>query len=298
MSGEAKLAAMARDALPHWGGGTILRQVSLRENAVFEAELKSGARVALRLHRPGYQSRASIEAELVWVSDLARAGVPVAAPLPCVNGRMTVRMVERLVSAVAWVEGAPLVADRHARMAEIGALARQLHSNADRLPAPARPAWDAEALLGAVPRWGKYWENPALSAADQALILRARARAASVLSGYDFGPIHADLMGENILATPQGLALIDFDDSGSGYRFYDLASAVIQSFEAPDWDAVCDAILRGYGAGTRRDLDLFVMLRAFASAGWVMSRTPSEDPRRPLYAARATRAAARFLEAE
>ena len=49
----------------------------------------------------------------------------------------------------------------------------------------------------------------------------------------DRGLIHADLLGENILDDGAGLRLIDFDDCGWGFRFYDLGTAMLQSLGRP-----------------------------------------------------------------
>ncbi|MCX7888535.1 MAG: phosphotransferase [Rhodobacteraceae bacterium] len=320
MTGEARARAMADAALHYWGRaeGTP-RLVKWRENIVFEAHLRSGAHVALRLHRPGYQSRRAIEAELDWTGRLHAAGLAVPAPVPALNGRPTVRVGDRVASVVAWIDGEPLgaaerplagdEAGQAAMMAGVGALVARLHEATDRLALPAgfpRPRWDGEGLLGDRPRWGRFWTNPALSPAEREDLLAARAAARAALDGMaregaDFGLIHADILRENILQTGAGLALIDFDDSGWGFRLYDLATAIVQSLEEPALPALAAAVVAGY-RGVRplpeRDaarLSLFVALRAFASCGWIATRAPAEDPRQRFYADRAVRAAASVL---
>ncbi|MGB5757490.1 MAG: phosphotransferase, partial [Acidimicrobiales bacterium] len=52
-----------------------LELVSLSENAVFRVDTEDGGRHALRLHRPGYNSRAEMDSELAWVEALRAAGV-------------------------------------------------------------------------------------------------------------------------------------------------------------------------------------------------------------------------------
>lgn len=300
--------AMAQAALRAWGGG-VAELVQIRENIVFRARLDDGRDVALRLHRPQYRSPAQITAELSWCAQLAAAGFPAPAPVPCADGKMTVTIAGRSVSCVTWLAGdvigtehTPLGADRCKMMRQIGALIAQLHAaSAPQFDTAMR--WDAAALIGPAPRWGRFWENPAFDAADQRLLNAARRFAAARLSAGQFseGAIHGDLLRENILSRANGLALIDFDDCGHGYLLYDLATALIQSFEAPDFDALSHALLTGYAPdraqALAQDLPLFVMLRAFASAGWVMSRAALDDPRAALYAARARIAATRVLEA-
>ena len=92
-----------------------------------------------------------------------------------------------------------------------------------------RPVWDAQGLLGETPLWGRFWENPQLTAAQAALLTQARDHALarlSALKGADYGLIHADLVQENVLIGPGGPHLIDFDDGGFGYRLFDMATVL------------------------------------------------------------------------
>lgn len=78
MTGQAQAEAMARAALAYWGGEVSApKLINIRENIVFQVWLRDGMVAALRLHRPGYQSRAAIEAELIWTERLAEAGMRV-----------------------------------------------------------------------------------------------------------------------------------------------------------------------------------------------------------------------------
>lgn len=292
---------LAETVLIAWGRAACPpRAVAVRENAVFEALLENGRHLALRLHRPGYQSAATIAAELDWTSALARAGFPAPMPVATVTGGWLAESGGRLASCVTWLEGRPLgVAgtplgpDGPARMAEVGALLARLHGATDALDLPAttdRHAWDAAGLLGAAPLWGRFWDTPATDDAGRALLAAARdvalARLAALRDGGgDYGLIHADALRENILVTPEGLALIDFDDAGWGFRMYDLGTAMVQCLGERCAGAQAAALLEGYAArrslpGTAQDLVLFTALRAFASAGWILSRTAPDDPRR------------------
>ena len=71
-----RLTVAARRAAADWGLAVVaLELVSLSENAVFRVDTEDGGRHALRLHRPGYNSRAEMESELAWVEALRSAGV-------------------------------------------------------------------------------------------------------------------------------------------------------------------------------------------------------------------------------
>lgn len=309
MTTDRTAHAMAQTALAHWGNAEAPpRMVKNRENIIFEVRLRDGTRAALRLHRPGYQSRAAIESELDWCAALAGRGFPAPRPVRAINGRLTARAGNRIVSCVEWLEGVPLGAAEHALGPEgaalmhgLGALAARLHTAADAGSLPegfSRPHWDEEGLLGARPLWGRFWENPALDAEGRALLLAARARLRDRIgAARDRGAIHADLLRENVLATDDGFALIDFDDCGIGFRLYDLGSALLQNLDEPALPQLVTALIGGYRsarpleADQLRLLPLFVALRAFASAGWIVSRAPEGDPRIGFYAARAVRMA-------
>jgi Ser/Thr protein kinase RdoA (MazF antagonist) len=311
---------MAGVALVAWGGSVgPPRLVKNRENIVFEVRLPDGQHAALRLHRPGYQSRASIEAELRWMQGLAGAGLPVPVPVRTSSGALVHEAAGRMVSLVSWLEGAPLGAaerplDGSARdqadlMRRLGRLIARMHNLTDAMDLPQdldRPRWDAQGYLGDAPLWGPFWANPAFTADELADVQHARSAAfgrmtALSTSGADFGLIHADCLRENVLVEGGEMKLIDFDDAGWGFRTYDLATAIVQSLEEPALPALVDGLTAGYRSERVRpmraeaDLLLFVMLRTFASAGWIATRAPPDDPRQRFYAARAARLARHVL---
>ena len=87
----------------------------------------------------------------------------------------------------------------------------------------------------------------------------------------DAGLIHADLHLGNALFHRGVVKLIDFDDCGTGPRLYDLAVALWELRDRPDYPEFRDALLTGYRA--RRDLDVndlddFIALRQVAFDLW------------------------------
>ena len=145
MTDGADMLRAAHDALQAWDAvKTAPRLVSHRENVVFDASLSGGRRIALRLHRPGYQERAAIEAELNWCAALAAQGLPLPCPVPTRTGALTVQAGSRLASCVDWLDGTPIGAGdqplgpdaasvaRDARA--LGRLIAQLHNATDAHP--------------------------------------------------------------------------------------------------------------------------------------------------------------------
>jgi Ser/Thr protein kinase RdoA (MazF antagonist) len=163
-----------------------------------------------------------------------------------------------------------------------GAAIAKLHAVSDRWSRPAnfsRPAWDIDGLTGPQPYWGKYWDNPALGPEDRQLIVAARDKARDTLVSnkgrLDFGLIHADLVRENVLLEGSDVKFIDFDDCGTGFRLFDLATALLKNMQEPDYPDLERSLLHGYQAVRPMEMDMlavFLVLRAFTYLGWIIPR--------------------------
>lgn len=275
-------------------GGTITRLIKNRENVVFEMALPTG-RAALRLHRVGYQSLPAIQSELWWVAALQAAGVAVPAPHAALSGELAVTLPHgRICSAIAWVEGDPLgEADvpftaspeaLTARFHRLGALLAQMHETTSALTLPSwftRARWDLDGLAGDNPFWGRFWEHPSLTSAEVETFVAIRDYLRAQLAALpdpDIGPIHADVLRENVLLKDEQLTLIDFDDSGIGYRLYDLGTALSQNLEEPHYTAMRDALIAGYGRASAHEAELFTLARTLVSIGWAAPRVPLDSP--------------------
>jgi Ser/Thr protein kinase RdoA (MazF antagonist) len=230
----------------------------------------------------------------VWTEGLAQAGFPCPTPVRTQNGELIVTLDDgQMATAVSWINAVP-ICDMEATESlyfDLGRLLANLHRTTDQLaPKIARPSWDVEALLGDNPGWGRFWENPALTPSEVEAVLTTREDAAQHLlglDGLDMGLIHADALQENVLMDGD-LYLIDFDDSGYGYRQFDLGVALIQHEESENLPSLTKAICDGYGTNSEH-MPLFIMLRSMASAGWVMSRADPNAPPQRRYADRMLR---------
>jgi Ser/Thr protein kinase RdoA (MazF antagonist) len=83
------------------------------------------------------------------------------------------------------------------------------------------------------------------------------------------------------------VSLIDFDDSGFGFRLYDLGTALVQTFRHPAQGELRDALMAGYGTTDREMVEFFTMARTLASVGWTMPRLRADDPIHKSHLARA-----------
>lgn len=298
---------LAEEAAGHWGG-RVIRLIRDRENHVFEMAVPEG-RAALRLHRAGYQSPAAIRSELWWCAELARAGLPVPAALPAGGGALLVPLSDgRHASAIAWMEGEALgeAAKPFTRPLRqvldlyhaLGALLARVHRVTDGLVLPegfTRPRWDLEGLVGEDPHWGRFWEHPVATPDQRVLLIRARDALRERLSG-DIGLIHADVLRENVLMNDRSVSLIDFDDSGYGFRLHDLGTALVQTVQHPEHPQLRDALMAGYGTTDSAMVEAFVLARTLASVGWTMPRLAPEDPIHRSHLARAEFCAGRILK--
>ena len=300
------------DAARAWDG-TVVRLIAARENHVYEMRLPGGDRAALRLHRPGYQSAESIAAELKWTSALAEKGFRCPRPIAALDGQMMVETDQGIVTVVSWVDAAPIarLADQGADLGPVfqrlGGLLAELHQLSDDGAFDGitdRPDWGLDALTSETPHWGRFWENPALTDTESDHLFAARGIMRNWLldQRFDTGAIHADAISENVMGDADEMWLIDFDDSGTGYRLFDLGVPLVQFWERDDLADLVSNIALGYAGviGAEPDriataIPRFMAMRAIASAGWIISRKAKDDPLQRLYAERALACARRFI---
>jgi Ser/Thr protein kinase RdoA (MazF antagonist) len=297
---------VAETAASHWDG-RIIRILGDRENHVYEMAVPSG-RAALRLHRAGYQSSAAIRSELWWCDQLSRAGLPIPAALAPQGGGLLVPLDDgRHASAIAWLEGEALgeaglfprpLTDVLAQYHALGQLLARLHQTTDGLVLPAdftRPRWDRDGLVGETPFWGRFWDHPAATPDQRRVLIRARDLLRERLTGLKTGLIHADVLHENVLVNDHLVSLIDFDDSGFGFRLYDLGTALIQTVYHAEQPEIRAALMAGYGTSDLQMVETFTLARTLASVGWTMPRLAPDDPIHRSHLARAVMCAEGLL---
>jgi Ser/Thr protein kinase RdoA (MazF antagonist) len=309
-------------ALPLWaetagGRGTLINH---SENHTFRIDVPDGPPFILRLHRPGYQSNATIESELAWIAALQReTALSLPRVLPGRDGEViqSVRLnsgsESRFAVLFAFEPGQePQPQDDLDPLFErLGEIAALCHRQVETWIVPSgfsRPSWNADTILEPGGLWGDWRTAPGVigTTGETLSILDRKLRLA--LSAYGtgsdrFGLIHADMRLANILIDGDRLTLIDFDDSGFGWFGYDFAASI--SFheadpQVPAWRA---AWLRGY----RRErafsvedesmLDALVMLRRMALLAWIgtHAETPLAQSLVPHFARGTARLAETFL---
>jgi Ser/Thr protein kinase RdoA (MazF antagonist) len=173
----------------------------------------------------------------------------------------------------------------------LGRLTAALHEHSQSWTRPAgfgRFSWDWEHSLGEEPRWGRWADAEGVGAAEQRLLGRAQEMLRQRLESYGkapdrYGLVHADLRLANLLVAPPKITVIDFDDCGFGWYFYDFGTAVSFIEDDPalqDWQ---DAWVAGYRS--RRELPAehedmlasFVLLRRLLLLAWMGTHSHSKE---------------------
>jgi Ser/Thr protein kinase RdoA (MazF antagonist) len=277
-------AALRQFPLP--GGELVF--VSHGENTTFRYNSEAGPHL-VRVHRPhrhgrNIDSAAAIGSEIAWLQAI-RGATDLAVPeaLLAHDGEPTVTATAggqtRICSVLRWMTGRMHESSaRPVHLSRLGEAMAQLHHQADAWKRPAdfvRIQWDHETFFGNVMVYG---DTPAVNCwALEPVEVRDRFRAVATRMADimprvgDVGLIHADLHLGNALFHRGGVKLIDFDDCGTGARLYELAVALWELRDGPDYPAFRDALLAGYRA--HRDVDVahlddFIAVRQVAFDLW------------------------------
>ncbi len=287
---DAHIAARALSA-HEVSPGSELQLINMSENATYAlTDAATGEQSIVRVHRHGYHQRHQIESELDWLEALRRGGVvAVPAVRPAGDGERVVTVdvdgTPRYVVRFEKVAGAhpseQLLAEKDFH--ELGRITAALHQHSRQWRRPVsfdRFAWDWECSLGAMPRWGRWQDSVGVGSAEYSVLERAQALLQKRLREYGDGPdrfglVHADLRLANLLVDAGDVTVIDFDDCGFSWFFYDFGAAVsfIEDDPAlPQWQA---AWLDGYrtlltvDAADEDMLASFVLLRRLMLLAWM-----------------------------
>lgn len=268
-----------------------LRLLNLSENATYAVtDAATGEQSIIRVHRQNYHEPHQIESELDWLAALRADGtVTVPDVIAARDGRRLVTVdgggADRHVVRFEMVAGVnpeeTAVTEKDFRT--LGRITATLHEHATAWQRPAgfdRFAWDWKHSLGDDPRWG-HWEDAAGVGPDErALLASARDLLQRRLTEYGtapdrYGLVHADLRLANLMVDAGDITVIDFDDCGFGWLFYDFGTAVsfIEDDPAlPEWQAAWLAGYREIRQPTAADEDMlasFVLLRRLLLLAWM-----------------------------
>lgn len=273
--------------------------ISQSENICYYVRSVQGESFVLRLHRPSYHNLAELESEQLWTEALLDAGIDVPVALKTRDGQRYFRVKcpdgWRFAGMLEWVEGDvlanPATALRLQQAGEspfrlLGRLIAVLHKHAMGWEIPKgfrRQSLDVDGFVGESPFWGRFWESPELDRSCQANLLSMRNSIKDILVGYGnlscaYSLIHGDLHTHNVIVHGSRLHIIDFDDSGFGWHAYDLAVALHNLRDSPQYNQFKSSLIDGYSEvrpiSTQEVemIELFLVVRSLASIGWVTAR--------------------------
>jgi Ser/Thr protein kinase RdoA (MazF antagonist) len=293
-----RLRALGHAALTGFGMSAV-RMTPLRHeyNTTFRVDSPSG-RYVLRISRPDGLTHQSIASEAEWLAAIrADTNLSVPEPVAAQDGRFVVLASHasvpepRACVLFRWMDGR-FVNDRlrPAHLRRVGALIAGLHDHAHGWVRPAafvRPRVETLTSKGKLESIEGFPATqlanvPTQRDVDRALRLvtdllpasagllgdaielaRASVRALAARPG-SVGLIHGDLHPENYLFRGGEVLAIDFDDCGWGFLLYDLAEALWELENRPDYPQLHDALLDGYAIRRPLPVDVDVHLRAFA----------------------------------
>lgn len=288
------LAALSLYDLPEPESLTLL---SFSENAVFKADLPGYEPVVVRLHSLGYHDRDEIESELMWIEALRKDGAVVTARTLTAKDRSRVvtarygSLPERHAVVFEHLEGVEPESDSLVRdFRLLGRTTAHMHTHAVSWPVPKefkRFSWDEDGTVGPAGHWGDWRQGPNLDSDARELLERTLTVVLDRLRAYGrdstrFGLVHADLRLANLLVDEGTVKVIDFDDCGSSWLLYDLASALTFIEDDPQVPELISSWLDGYReirpltAEDEAEIPTFLMLRRLVIFAWLGSRPGTE----------------------
>lgn len=300
------LEQLAKKALELWSiDAESIQLFSQSENTVFKIKDRAGKDYALRVHRPGYHTRAELESEQQWTEFLSENGIAVPTALKSKDGRyyekVSVAGTEetRQIGIVDWVAGVPLselLQDDPSKnkirntFSMLGSLMANCHLAAKSWKPKcgfSRHRWDTEGFVGEKPFWGKFWELGASDNETRQRLVKIKNQIKNLLSDLPqdtncFGMIHADMHLDNVLKDGDRLNVIDFDDAGYGWHAFDLAVGVynllLNSKTRTHFELARSAMAEGYLEARPKSeyivamVPLFLLMRSLMTLKWIEDR--------------------------
>ena len=278
--------------------------INISENKTFEIKSSQGFRAILRVNRSGYRTVNQIRGELDWMEELHRQNI-IRVPniLPGRNGKRiqfgnTSSNKQNSLLMFEFIEGyTPQEEDlSNEHFFQLGIIAATLHSQVfhwKNAKAINRDHWILDTILGSTPTWGHWQDAPNLTVEINTILKKTEKLVKQKISKYhlecsEYGLIHADMRLANIIIdyNNSNYTLIDFDDCGFSWFFYDFAASLSFLELHEKKDDFQESWINGYKSVRTihskdiKMLDTFVMLRRLALLAWVGSHLESDEPKK------------------
>jgi Ser/Thr protein kinase RdoA (MazF antagonist) len=293
-----------------------IQHINTSENVTFRVLHREG-RAILRLYRIGHRTRSEIEAELDWMQTLNAEQVARTPSVILQSGGERVGEIPTssgITYAVLFEElpgDAPSESMLEHWFGRLGEICAQLHrhgSSSGSAVRNRRPIFDWNNLIGTRPVWGSFSKAPGLQRSAMTTLERTSERIRLRLQAYgqssnQYGLIHGDLRLQNLLVHESSVQVIDFDDCGSCWLLYDLATALSLLEDMPTAQTLLESWVEGYSRQRKlatadlRIIPDLIMMRRLQVLGWLGSRHDSELAREyaPIYVPATVAAADNYL---
>ena len=277
------IGAVKQLIFPHYGiaDGADCILLSRYTNDIFFIETRDES-FALRISPSSWRSREAILAEITALEHISARCAEVAIPIRRNDGTWItcIRAPEGLRSAVLfrWAKGRALRSTDPTEAHLYGRHLARLHAAADDMPpCKSRPLMKPDYLV----RYPMNLILPSLKKLGvdvqqvEALAERIEGRLACAQEQlHDWGFCHGDVHAGNVSINDSSLVSFDFDDCGTGWRIYDLASykwdVRHQGVDKVAWRPFLDGYLeaRRDAADSVEFVGLFTILRHL----WLLSQ--------------------------
>jgi Ser/Thr protein kinase RdoA (MazF antagonist) len=281
-----RLERLGREALKQFGVEPHrLTPLVHAENTTFKVEGDLG-QFCLRICRPGYQSIANVESEIVYLAALSKHGFCVPNPFQerlVLAGSPDVPEARKCV-LFHWLDGEFPDGDfSEDQIRLLGQTMAELHQFAEHWVPP--PGFERQNLNDSL-----FQEMPfrassvAMSHEDRATLIDGAEECRDLIRSLPsdtsmMGLIHSDLHRNNVLYRDGQIQIIDFDDIGFGYWAMDIAAATTTLLGTDEGLAKIQALLRAYEdirplpPETRELLPNFYRMRLVRFCQWLLERT-------------------------
>ncbi len=298
----AQTAQMALGQYQDFSGADVTL-LNVSENATFLVQLPSQPeRFVMRVHRGEYHTEIEIKSELLWSKELRRSeGIRTPNTIRNRHGSEVTAVTTdsynsfRYCVLFEFLPGHEAVStDLVAEFEVLGELTAKMHRHARTWNRPAwfsRFDWNLDASFGDEARWGRWQDGIGVGAAELGILGSLEGLLGKRLMSYGndsskYGLIHADLRLANLLWTSSSdVSVIDFDDCGNSWYFYDLGSALSFIEDDPLAHEYIDSWLTGYRSvmpvdpTDENELWTFILFRRLLLLAWIGSHQSAEIAR-------------------
>lgn len=274
------------------------------ENLTYLVKDDNGAeRAVLRLSHPGYHTQEELEAEVKWMVALKQdTPLILREPIADRDGKYIHAVkdeggAEYYGAVFTYLPGKLLeelsVAQQPVWFERLGEITAVLHKHARGWNGShnlLRFHWNYETMLGAQAIWGDWRKVPTLNPRTYIMLEEADRLIRRQIKEYgmreeNYGLIHGDLRGSNLITEGEALKIIDFDDCGYGWYMQDLAASLSFIETEPDARQLIEAWIKGYqkiSSFREEDIEMipvFIMMRRLQLLAWITSRRSSDTVR-------------------